>query len=113
MKKVIFIFFTAFVAVLAFNFMDNNESKIIKALETADTEMLVTFFDEEVQLELWEFDDFANKKMAKTELNKFFIQVPFMGSQESPFGNCIWRCRKFHQVLIIAYSLLKLLICRA
>lgn len=76
MKKVIFIVLASFVTVLAFNFTESVETQIIKALETADVEKLVGFFGANTQLDLPSFDDFAEKEVAKIELNKFFIQNP-------------------------------------
>lgn len=75
MKKLLYIVAAAFVAVLAFNNISNVETKIIKAMETADVETLVDLFKDEVQLDLPDFDDFANKAQAKTALNKFFSQI--------------------------------------
>ena len=56
--------------------MDFTETKIIKAIETADTETLVGFFSKDIMLALPDFDDFADKETASKELNKFFAQYP-------------------------------------
>ena len=76
MKKIIFILFAGFVTALTFNFVEGTETQILKALETADTEKLVSFFGKNTQLELPSFDDFVDKATAKSELDIFFDQNP-------------------------------------
>lgn len=76
MKKILYIVAAAFVAVLAFNNVSNQETKIIEAIEAADTETLVNFFSEEVELDIPTFDDFADKGQAQIELQKFFSKNP-------------------------------------